>query len=138
MENTKFLDSLMGLLSINSVAYVDADETHPYGKAVSQALEYVLNLGEELGMRTVKRDGKIAWVEIGEGDEIVGILGHLDIVPIGEGWTHNPLGEICGDKLYGRGTSDDKGPTLATMFAMKELMDAGVKLNRRVRLILCQ
>lgn len=138
MENTKFLDSLMGLLSINSVAYVDADETHPYGKAVSQALEYVLNLGEELGMRTVNRDGKIAWVEIGEGDEIVGILGHLDIVPIGEGWTHNPLGEICGDKLYGRGTSDDKGPTLAAMFAMKELMDAGVKLNRRVRLILGQ
>ncbi|MBQ3009552.1 MAG: Sapep family Mn(2+)-dependent dipeptidase [Oscillospiraceae bacterium] len=138
MENKKFLDSLMGLLAINSVAYVDADEQHPYGKAVSQALEYVLNLGEELGMRVVNRDGKIAWVEIGEGDEIVGILGHLDIVPIGEGWTHNPLGEICGDKLYGRGTSDDKGPTLAAMFAMKELMDAGVKLNRRVRLILGQ
>jgi len=138
MENKKFLDSLMGLLSINSVAYVDADEQHPYGKAVSQALEYVLKLGEELGMRTVNRDGKIAWVEIGEGDEIVGILGHLDIVPIGEGWTHNPLGEICGDKLYGRGTSDDKGPTLAAMFAMKELMDAGVKLGRRVRLILGQ
>lgn len=138
MENKKFLDSLMGLLAINSVAYVDADETHPYGKAVSQALEYVLKLGEELGMRTVNRDGKIAWVEIGEGDEIVGVLGHLDIVPIGEGWTHNPLGEICGDKLYGRGTSDDKGPTLAAMFAMKELMDAGVKLGRRVRLILGQ
>ena len=50
MENKKFLDSLMGLLAINSVAYVDADEAHPYGKAVSQALEYVLNLGEELGM----------------------------------------------------------------------------------------
>ena len=138
MEHTKFLDSLMGLLAINSVAYVDADEQHPYGKAVSEALEYVLKLGEELGMRTVNRDGKIAWVEIGEGDEIVGILGHLDIVPIGEGWTHDPLGEICGDKLYGRGTSDDKGPTLAAMFAMKELLDAGVKLNRRVRLILGQ
>lgn len=138
MENKKFLDSLMGLLAINSVAYADADEQHPYGKSVSQALEYVLKLGEELGMRTVNRDGKIAWIEIGEGEEIVGILGHLDIVPIGEGWTHNPLGEICGDKLYGRGTSDDKGPTLAALFAMKELLDAGEKLNRRVRLILGQ
>ena len=138
MENKKFLDSLKGLLAINSVAYVDADEAHPYGKAVSQALEYVLNLGEELGMRTVNRDGKIAWIEIGEGEEIVGVLGHLDIVPIGEGWTHNPLGEVCGDKLYGRGTSDDKGPTLAALFAMKDLLDAGVKLNRRVRLILGQ
>lgn len=138
MENKKFLDSLMGLLAINSVAYADADEQHPYGKSVSRALDYVLRLGEELGMRTVNRDGKIAWIEIGEGDEIVGILGHLDIVPIGEGWTHDPLGEICGDKLYGRGTSDDKGPTLAALFAMKELLDAGVKLNRRVRLILGQ
>ena len=138
MENKKFLDSLMGLLAINSVAYADADEQHPYGKSVSEALDYVLALGEELGMRTVNRDGKIAWIEMGEGDEIVGILGHLDIVPIGEGWTHNPLGEICGDKLYGRGTSDDKGPTLAALFAMKDLLDAGVKLNRRVRLILGQ
>ncbi len=138
MENKQFIDSLLGLLAIDSVAYVDADEAHPYGKKVSEALDYVLNLSEELGIRTVNRDGKIAWCEIGEGDEIVGVLGHLDIVPVGEGWTHNPFGEICEDKLYGRGTSDDKGPTLAALFAMKDLQDAGVKLNRRVRLILGQ
>lgn len=138
MDKQQFLDSLMGLLAIDSVAYVDADEAHPYGKAVSQALHYVLNLAEEMGMRTVNRDGQIAWAEIGEGDEIVGILGHLDIVPIGDGWTHSPYGEIVGDRLYGRGTSDDKGPTLAALFAMKDLLDAGVKLNRRVRLILGQ
>lgn len=138
MEKQQFLDRLMGLLAIESVAYTDVDADHPYGKSVTRALEYVLDLAEEMGLRTVNRDGKIAWVEIGEGDEIVGILGHLDIVPIGEGWTHSPYGEICGDRLYGRGTSDDKGPTLAAMFAMKDLMDAGVKLNRRVRLILGQ
>jgi len=138
MDKGKFLEALKGLLAINSVAYADADEAHPYGRAVAEALDYVLKLGEELGMRTVNRDGRIAWVEIGEGEEIVGILGHLDIVPIGEGWTHDPFGEICGDKFYGRGTSDDKGPTLAAMFAMKDLLDAGVKLNRRVRLILGQ
>lgn len=138
MDNKQFIDALMGLLAIDSVAYVDADEAHPYGKAVSEALEYVLNLSRELGIRTVDRDGKIAWCEIGEGDEIVGILGHLDIVPVGEGWSRNPFGEIVGDKLYGRGTSDDKGPTLAALFAMKDLQDAGAKLNRRVRLILGQ
>lgn len=138
MDKNKFLESLMGLLAIDSVAYVDVDEAHPYGKAPAQALDYVLNLCREMGIRTVNRDGQIAWAEIGEGDEIVGVLGHLDIVPIGDGWTHSPFGEVCGDRLYGRGVSDDKGPTMAALFAMKDLQDAGVKLGRRVRLILGQ
>lgn len=138
MDKNKFMNALMGLLAIDSVALVDIDEAHPYGKAPAQALDYVLNLCAELGIRTVNRSGKVAWAEIGEGDEIVGILGHLDIVPVGDGWTHNPYGEICGDRLYGRGTVDDKGPTLAALFAMKDLQDAGVQLNRRVRLIFGQ
>lgn len=138
MEKQKFLDALLGLMAIESVANVDPDEQHPYGTAPAQALEYVLNLCRELGIRTENLDGNVAWAEIGQGDEIVGILGHLDVVPVGEGWTHNPKGEICGDRLYGRGAVDDKGPTLAALFAMKDLQDSGVPLNRRVRLIFGQ
>ncbi len=138
MDKQKFLDALLGLLAIDSVAYVDVDETHPYGKPVAEALDYTLALAEDMGMRTVNRDGKVAWVEMGEGDEMVGILAHLDIVPIGDGWTYSPYGELVGDRLYGRGTSDDKGPTMAALFAMKDLLDSNVKLNRRVRLILGQ
>lgn len=138
MDKTKFLKDLMGLLAIESVALVDVDEAHPYGKAPAQALDYVLNLCKEMGISTVNRDGKIAWAEIGEGKEIVGILGHLDVVPLGDGWTHDPHGEVCGDRLYGRGVADDKGPTMAALYAMKDLQDAGVKLNRRVRLIFGQ
>ena len=138
MDKNQFIEDLMGLVAIESVALIDIDEAHPYGKAPAQALEYMMNLCKKMGIRTVNRDGKIAWAEIGEGDEIVGILGHLDVVPLGDGWTHDPHGEICGDRMYGRGVADDKGPTMAALHAMKDLQDSGVKLNRRVRLIMGQ
>lgn len=138
MKNQEFLDALLGLLAIDSVALVDPTPESPYGTGPAKALDYVLKLCEKLGIRTVNRDGKVAWAEIGEGDEIVGILGHLDIVPAGEGWSHSPWGEVCGERLYGRGTADDKGPTMAALFAMKDVQDAGVPLQRRVRLIFGQ
>lgn len=138
MDKQKFLDSLLGLISIESVALTDVSAEYPYGTAPAKALDYVLALCAELGIRTVNRDGRIAWAEIGEGDEIVGILAHLDVVPVGDGWQHDPKGEICGDRLYGRGAVDDKGPLLAALFAMKELQDSGRPLSRRVRLIFGQ
>jgi len=138
MDKSEFLDALLGLMAIDSVAMTDADEQYPYGTGPAKALDYVLNLCARLGIRTENRDGKTAWAEIGQGDEIVAILGHLDVVPVGDGWAHNPKGEVVGDRLYGRGAVDDKGPTLAALFAMKELQDSGVPLKRRVRLIFGQ
>lgn len=138
MDKQQFLDALCGLMAIESVAMTDPTPAHPYGSGPAKALAYVLDLCRDLGIRTENRDGKTAWAEIGAGDEIVGILGHLDVVPVGEGWTHDPKGEVCGDRLYGRGAIDDKGPTLAALFAMKDVQDAGVPLKRRVRLIFGQ
>ncbi len=138
IKDQKLIDSIMGALSIVGVAYDEVTDECPYGVGPARTLEYVLDLCEELGIRTVNLDGKIAWAEIGEGDEIVGILGHLDVVPIGEGWTHNPAGEIVGDEIYGRGVIDDKGPVIAAIYAMKEIQDSGMKLGRRIRLILGQ
>lgn len=138
MNNQEFLDALKGVMAIDSVAMTDADEAHPYGTGPAKALDYMLALCEKLGIRTENLDGRVAWAEIGQGDEIVGILGHLDVVPVGEGWSHDPKGEICGDRLYGRGAADDKGPTMAALFAMKDLQDSGAPLGRRVRLIFGQ
>ncbi len=136
--NEAFLNALLGLVSIDSVALVDVGEKAPYGAGPAKALDYVMKLCRELNISAVNDDYKIAWAEIGQGEEIVGVLGHLDIVPAGDGWEHSPWGEVCGDRLYGRGVVDDKGPILAALFAMKELQDAGVPLKRRVRLILGQ
>lgn len=138
MDKQLFLDSLKGLLAIESVARVDVTPECPYGTGPAKALEYVLALCERLGIRTENREGRVAWAEIGQGEEIVGILGHLDVVPLGTGWEHDPKGEVVEGRLYGRGAADDKGPVLAALFAMKALQDAGVPLKRRIRLIFGQ
>lgn len=108
----------------------------PFGEGPAKALEYVLNLADSFGMRTKNLDNYAGWAEWGEGDELIGVLVHLDVVPEGSGWTYPPYGgEIHDGKIYGRGTTDDKGPAMAALFALKSLKDAKVKFNRRVRII---
>ena len=108
----------------------------PFGEGPFKALEYVLNLSKEMGFQTKNLDGYAGYAEFGEGEETVGILSHLDVVPEGDGWTYPPYGaEIHDEKIFGRGTIDDKGPTIATLYAMKALKEAGVLLNRKIRII---
>lgn len=118
------------------------DETNPtpeqpLGKEVKKALEFMLKLGESDGF-TVKNVGNLAGhIEFGKGEELVGILCHVDVVPEGDGWTSDPFGaEIRDGKIFARGAIDDKGPTMAAYFAMKIVQELGVPLHRRVRMIL--
>lgn len=108
---------------------------YPFGKEVDNALNKFLEIGEKLGFRTKNIDKHCGYIEFGEGEELVGIVGHLDVVPEGEGWTHPPFElTIEGNVLYGRGTIDDKGPMMASLYAMKAVMD-NTKVGKRVRLI---
>lgn len=137
--NEKFYSDLDGILRIPSVA-IDGDEKYPFGEECAKALDYMLDLCDSFGFRTKRCGNYLGYAEIGEGDEIVGILAHLDVVPAGSDWDYPPFaltkatvdGEI---RLIGRGVEDDKGPALICVYAMKKLLDDGVKLNRRVRLI---
>jgi len=111
----------------------------PFGKNVDQALRKALQIAGDLGFRPQYGEGGYyGYAEVGEGKEMLGILGHLDVVPAGKltDWKHNPFDPTEKDgMLYGRGTQDDKGPLVASMFAVKALLDAGVKFNKRVRFI---
>lgn len=108
----------------------------PFGQGVRDCLESTLTLGKRLGFTVKNFDGYAGHIEMGTG-ELVGILGHLDVVPEGDGWTVPPYsGQIVDGKIYGRGALDDKGPTLAALFAMKAIKDSGLPLNKKVRLIL--
>ncbi|MDY2937725.1 MAG: M20 family metallopeptidase [Fusicatenibacter sp.] len=112
-------------------------EGMPFGEGPAKVLNEGLKIAEELGFRTVNLDNYCGYAEMGEGEEIVGIAGHLDIVPAGGGWTHDPFQLTReGDFVYGRGVTDDKGPVLEALYAMKLLRDSGMKLNKRVRLIM--
>ncbi len=108
----------------------------PFGEGVQKVLENALELSKNLGFKTVNLDNMVGYAEYGEGDEMVAVLGHLDVVPEGDGWTYPPYGgEIHDGKLYGRGALDDKGPTIGALFALKAIKDLGLPLKRRVRVI---
>ena len=107
----------------------------PFGKGAADALDEFLRLAREMGFETKNYDNYVGEVLFGEGEEFA-VLAHLDVVPAGGGWTHPPFGgEIEDGKLYGRGTMDDKGPAVITLFCMKALKDAGFSPRRKIKLI---
>lgn len=140
-ENSRdMVESIKAAVRINSVMDEDtATETMPFGKGVDEALRKTLEIAESLGFKTVYKDGYYGYAEVGDGEELIGILGHIDVVPVGDEskWKFPPFSATEEDGyIYGRGTQDDKGPTIAAMYAVKALLDAGVKFEKRVRFII--
>ena len=133
---SQIINTTCELINIPSVYENSYIPNIPFGKNVNDALEYVLTLGKKLGFRTKNIDGYCGYIEFGEGKEMLGIIGHLDVVPADNNWTYSPFNaKIDSKKIYGRGAIDDKGPVVASIYAMKAIMD-NYNINKRVRLIL--
>lgn len=136
-SKTEMLASLSNLISIPSVA-IEAGGSKPFGDKVQEAFEYMLKLAEDEGFEVYNADNFGGHIDFkGTEDGIVGIVGHLDVVPEGDGWDFEPYGGVISDgKLYGRGAIDDKGPVMASFYGMKALKECGYKPKRTIRLIL--
>ena len=132
----ELLESLAALVRIPSVEGVP-EEHAPFGREPARALHETLALCEKLGFQTGNMDDRVGWCEYGEGEEMVAVLGHLDVVPAGDGWTETEpfSGEIKNGRIYGRGTMDDKGPMVAAIYALAALKDAGFAPSKRIRLL---
>ena len=114
------IKNVQELIQIPSVYKESSNPKYPFGEAVNNALEYALNLGKSMGFRTKNIDGYCGYIEFGEGNELVGIIGHLDVVPEGENWTYHPFsGTVSNECIFGRGAIDDKGPVISSLYAMK-------------------
>ena len=134
----ELIKDLQDSIRIKSVEE-EAKPGMPFGEGPAKALEHFLSVGEKLGFKAENFDNYAGHIDFGTDDqeEMVGILGHVDVVPEGTGWDHDPYGaEIVDNKMFGRGTLDDKGPMMICLYAMKALKDAGVPLKRKVRMIL--
>ena len=111
----------------------------PFGQDVLDALKECLTLFEEEGFSTfIDPDGYYGYAEIGEGEEIFGILCHMDVVPAGDLTLWNTPafeGTIKDGAIYGRGVQDDKGPSVAALYAVKAVQEAGVTFNKKIRFI---
>ncbi len=130
---------LQTLVRIPSVSRGEPpEEGKPFGKTVYAALEAALDIARGLGFTKVwHTDGYAGVIEYGEGDETLGILAHLDVVPEGQGWTYPPYGgEIHNGRIYGRGTLDDKGAAVSALYALAAVKASGLPMKRKVRIIL--
>lgn len=131
------LQSLQHLISIKSIAEHNKANL-PYGPGPAKALNYVLDLCKKFKFKVKNADGIYGYAEIGEGNELIGILCHLDTVPAGSEWNYPPFkGTISDGKIFGRGSIDDKGPTIACIYAMKKILEKGIP-NKRIRIIFGQ
>lgn len=156
--------ALAALLAIDSTEgepLTKEGEAYPFGEGVYLALQRMLRTGHAFGFATDNIDNYGGHIEmegahydadgemIGTAEETMGIVGHLDVVPAGDGWQRPPFALTMEDAsgeateqaakahtLYGRGVLDDKGPVIAALFAMKAVADAGYRPHTNVRLIL--
>ena len=129
---------LAALVRYPSVQAAPGAPGAPFGAAVRGALEETLRITKRLGFTAEDMDGYCCYADAaGKGEEMVGVLGHLDIVPAdARDWKYDPFTMTKEDgKLYGRGTMDDKGPMIAALYGMKALLNAGFEPDKTVRFI---
>ncbi|HVP93721.1 MAG TPA: dipeptidase PepV [Methanoregulaceae archaeon] len=131
----KIISSVCEIVRIRSVAG-DPTVSAPFGTGPAEVLSKVLELAGSLGFRTVNLENYAGYAEFGNGPEYIGVLGHLDTVPEGNGWNHPPFGgEIVDGKIFGRGALDDKGPILAALFGLTSIKESGLVMGKKVRII---
>ena len=132
------IDRLQGWIQINSIH----DETtiaknKPYGEGVFKALQYIGKLAEKDGFKVDYCDGHATEITFGDKGPLIGVYAHADVVPVSDQWKHPPFGGVIEDeKMYGRGTSDDKGPAIAAYYALKLLKDNHRIDGYQVRLVI--
>lgn len=134
----EFLISLKTLISYPSVLNEGENGT-PFGQAIQDVLEKTLEICQDIGFTTyLDPKGYYGYAEIGQGAELLVILCHLDVVPSGDeaDWQTPPFEATIKDGwVFGRGVQDDKGPSLAALYAVKSLLDQGIQFKKRVRFI---
>ena len=131
------VDAVCRLVSIDSVEGEPAPGA-PFGPGPAAALEEGLKLAQEWGLITQNHEGYVGTADLCDKADALHILGHLDVVAPGEGWTVTQPYEprVVDGLIYGRGTDDDKGPVVASLLAMKAVKDLGVPLKSNCRMIM--
>lgn len=132
------IDTASELIKIRSVKS-EATEDAPFGEGPKKALDKFLDIAKDLGFKTGNVDNYAGYIEFGSEDEdapLIAVVCHLDVVPEGE-WedAYEPKLDEENDLLIGRGSVDDKGPTVAVLYAMKDLLDSEFDAKCRIRLI---
>ena len=132
----ELIDDTCTLVRFPSVSVKTGDPAMPYGQACADVLDCFLGMGEKLGFQPFNHEyycGTLLWK--GESETEIGICGHLDVVPVGAGWTYEPFAGIVEDgKIIGRGASDNKIAMVTAMYALRYLKEQGYQPKHSFRL----
>lgn len=132
----EFVATLARWMEVPSVKDAPAPGA-PFGAEVRRMLDVAMADAAAMGFSPKNYEGYACDMTLGDADESIAVLGHLDVVPAGDGWQTSPFKAVIeGDKIFGRGSMDDKGPVLSALFAMRAIKEADVPLKRSIRLIL--
>ena len=133
----EMIEDICTLCRINSEK-MPYREGMPYGPGAFDALNEALAMAESYGFSITNYDNYVGTADLNHKEHQLDILAHLDVVPAGEGWKETEPFEpvVKGDKLFGRGTADDKGPAVAALYAMRAVKELNIPLKKNVRLIL--
>lgn len=136
-HKNEMIEDIIKICRINSQrsGYV---EGAPFGDGPRTALIATLGIANKYGFETVNYDNYAGAIDLNDKEKALDILVHLDVVPEGEGWkVTNPFEpKLAEGRLYGRGTSDDKGPAIASLFALRAVKELGIVLSKNARLVL--
>lgn len=133
----EMVDVLSTLVAIPSVKG-EPEGDMPFGKEPARALHKMLEICENYGFTVKNHENYVGTIDMYTDKETqLGVLCHLDVVPEGTtGWVNPPYELTLSDgKLYGRGSSDDKGPAVAVLFALRAIKESGITLSKNVRLL---
>ena len=131
----QLLEDISALVSVNSVETAPA-EGAPFGQGPRDALNKTLEIARRMGLETHDCEGYIGYAQLpGEDPErYLATICHVDVVPAGEGWAADPFEMRRQDGwILGRGVLDDKGPMVVTLYVLKFLKEAGIKLRYPIR-----
>lgn len=132
----EMVETLAELVRIPSVD-AEALPGMPFGKECARALDYALGKAKSFGFETFNDENYAGHAQFGDGERTLGVLAHLDVVPVGSGWTMPPFEAIVRDGyMYGRGVTDNKNSCVSCLYALRAIKEAGIPLGDRVRLIM--
>lgn len=132
------LDNLSKWIQINSIDdSINAKPLKPFGEGVYNALQFIARLAKDAGFEVDECEGYCTEIKLGNGPKLISLYAHADVVPVSGDWIHPPFsGVIDGEVMYGRGTSDDKGPAMAAFYALKYLKENFDLGKYQVRLVI--
>lgn len=137
-EHTEELISvLQDFARIPSISRADlAEENAPFGPDCRKMLDYALKRSAEMGFEVKDHEGYAGSAWMGDFNNALGVIGHLDVVPLGSGWVYPPYGATrTGDFLIGRGVGDNKNACVMGLFLMRMFKELNIPLRHGLRVI---